>query len=512
MTTRSRIGARVMDDTGSMAMYLMFAIMGMALGALMVPMIITQAHTTRSDTSRVHALDAAQAGLSVMVGEVRAAALAGVGTSALLPCDATSGVVNGTGSATYTVTVTYYMADPVASPQATPMRCVEPHGPYDPVTDSFTPKYARIIAVGRDGPAVKGATVGRTLATTYGFRTSDTNIPGGRIRIFPASSSSPELCLDAGSTTPSAGELVKLQVCATPALAQQVFAYRSDLTLQLLSSITATYPDGLCLDTAPPPVAGRAISLGECSELGSPTYIQQWSFNDNGGYTASMPNSARNGVLSSQCIFVATQSPGTQVTLAPCKDGFTRSPTQAWIPSPAVGAGAAEAPQLINYYEFGRCLDVTNQDVNSNHLIDFPCKQNPSPGEVTWNQKFTTPGIAEGDASATGRIYTTRGGRDYCLTSPGTDGGYVTVQTCSGSNARQTWTVYGGSSTLAYSTKYTIVDNTARCLGLTEPVTGELWSAIDVDVCTGATQQKWNALTNLASSVVQDIDELPTAG
>ena len=65
-------GAGPRGETGSMAMYLMFAIMGMALGALIVPMIITQARTTRSDTSRVHALDAAQAGLNVMVGRIRA--------------------------------------------------------------------------------------------------------------------------------------------------------------------------------------------------------------------------------------------------------------------------------------------------------------------------------------------------------------------------------------------------------------------------------------------------------
>jgi hypothetical protein len=500
-----------------MAMYLMFAIMGMALAALMVPMITTQAHTTRSDTSRVHALDAAQTGVNVMLGELRAAQVGGVGTSALLPCGSTSGVVNGVGSASYAVSIDYYMADPVTLTGTPKMRCLDGYGTYDPVTDNFTPKFARIISVGNDGTVGNGNTVGRTLATTYVFRTTNTNIPGGRIRIYPALSTSPELCVDAGSAAPSAGTLVRLQPCASPPLPQQILAYRSDLTLQLLSSVTATYPLGLCLDTAPPPTAGQSVVLGACAALGAPPYTQQWSFNDSGGYTASVATSAATGVLSSQCLSAPSQTAGVQVTLAACSLGGTSSPTQAWIPAPAVGAGAAQAPQLINYYEFGRCVDVTGQDVLAGHLIDYPCKQNPFPGAVAWNQKFTTPSIAALATSGTGQIYTTPTsgsgtGTRYCLTSPGAAGGYVTVLPCSGTNARQVWTVYNGISPLPYSTKYTIVDNGSRCLGITTPVLSEQWSSIDVDACTGETGQKWNATTNLSTSVLQDIDELPTVG
>jgi hypothetical protein len=342
------------------------------------------------------------------------------------------------------------------------------------------------------------------------FRTTDTNIPGGRIRIYPALSTSPELCLDAGSATPSTGTLVILQPCASPPLPQQILAYRSDLTIQLLSSVTSTSPLGLCLDTAAPPTNGKPIFLGACVALGAPPYTQQWSFNDSGGYTASLPTSAANGVLSSQCMSTSSQNAGAPVALASCSLGGTSSPTQAWIPAPAVGAGAAEKPQIINYYEFGRCIDVTGQNVLAGHLINFPCKQNPFPGAVAWNQKFTTPGIAAGATSAVGQIYTVTGLLSYCLTSPGTSGGYVTVQVCADTNLRQKWTVYNGDSPLSYSTKYTIVDNGSRCLGITTAVSGEQWSAIDVDACTGETAQKWNATTNLSTSVLQDIDEVPT--
>ena len=74
------------------------------------------------------------------------------------------------------------------------------------------------------------------------------------------------------------------------------------------------------------------------------------------------------------------------------------------------------------------------------------------------------------------------------------------------------WTVYNGISPLPYSTKFTIVDSGSRCLGITAPVSGEQWSAIDVNACTGETEQKWNATTNLSTSVLQDIHEVPTTG
>jgi hypothetical protein len=510
------------DDSGSMAVYLMLAIMGMALGALIVPLVITSSQTTRSDTSRVHALDAAQAGLNVMLGQIRSSVDGGVGTSNKLPCNSTSGLVNGVGPASYTVSIAYYMADPVTSDVA-PMRCVPLTsgalygGPYDPVSDSFTPRYARITSVGKDGPPAQGSTQGRTLEATYVFRTTNTNIIGGRIRIYPASSTSPELCMDTGQTAPAAGAPVLLQACASalPPKDQQIFAYRPDLTLQLLSSITGTYPNGLCLDTAQPPAAGQAIFMGACQPLGTPPpYSQQWSFNDNGGYTAALQTSAANGGLSSVCLSAANQSAGVPLTLANCSAGGTSSPTQAWIPFPAVGPGAAQAPQLVNFSEFGRCLDVTNQNVNSDHLIDFPCKQNPYPGAVAWNQKFTLPNLATGAASATGPIYTTVSGTNYCLTSPGTNGGRVTVTVCSSTNARQRWTVNTGDSSLTYAVKFTIVDSSTPglCLGLTEPAGSEVWSSIDVETCKGLPEQKWNASANELNSVLQDIDEIATPG
>ena len=508
--TASRLRRRLPrpgDDRGSMPMLLMVMIVGMVLGALLVPMIITQDRTTRFDTTRVQALGAAQAGLDSAVGQIRAAVDdEGIGNSAALPCGPISGAVNGVGAAAYTVSIEYFTADPTTNPATPTMTCSAGHGTYDGSTGVLTPSYARLTSTGTDGPAVNGATTGRTLVSTYVFKTSNTNISGGVIRIFPSDSSTTEFCMDAGSATPAVSTIVTLDVCSNtmPPIAQQVFAYRTDLTLQLLSSITATVPNGLCLDTAKPATAGNTIVLNACTALGSPTYSQQWSFNDNGAFQAALSTTRTSGTLASVCMNVASQVVTQQVNLATCAGG-TSNPAQAFIPAPSVGAGAAAAPQLVNYQQFGRCLDVTNQQVSSDHLIAYPCKQNPNAGAVAWNQKFAS-NVSPGTV---GQLYTTTGGTNYCLTSPNTIGGWVVVKPCTTTGAdapKQKWIAYDGDHSLSYSKEYTVTDSssTPLCLGLTPGSTPTTWYTIDVESCDGSTEQKWNADPNLSVSTMRN--------
>lgn len=498
---------RLGDDRGSMPMLLMVMIVGMVLGALLVPMIITQDRTTRFDTTRVQALGAAQAGLDLALGQIRAAVdSGGIGDSSQLPCGPFSGTVNSIGPAAYTVSIDYYTADPIANPATPRMICTAGHGTYDSSSGVLTPSYARLTATGTDGAATNGTTAGRTLLSTYVFKTSNTNVSGGTIRIFPGAGSTDSFCMDTGSPTPSAGTVVTLASCSntTPPASQQVFAYRTDLTLQLLSSVTTAVPNGLCLDTAQPATAGNTVLLNACSTLGSPTYSQQWSFNDNGAFQASLSTTKTTGSLASVCMNVASQVVTQQVTLATCTGGTT-SPVQAWIPMPSVGAGAATAPQLVNYQQFGRCLDVTNQNVNSDHLIAYPCKQNPYAPAVAWNQKFSS-NVAAGVA---GQLYTNTSSTNYCLTSPNTEGGWVLVKPCTTTGAdapAQKWIAYGGASSLPYSTKYTITDSSSppRCLGLTPGPTPTDWYYVDVETCTGSTEHKWNADPNLSTPMLQN--------
>ncbi len=494
-----RRAGRIDPDRGSIPLFLIIAMVGLALTALLVPMIVSQDHTTRFVTTRVQALDAAQGGLDVALGQIRAATdVTGAGDTTALPCGPLTGIVDSPGALTYSVTMQYYTVDPVANSNPPVMLCIPNYGTYQAGpgtgTGTYTPTWVRITSVGTDGAAVKGATSGRTLVTTYRFKTNNTNIPGGVVRIFPATSTSSALCMDAGAGAAGAGTAVTLQACSStsPPSAQQVFVYRTDLTLQLLSSVSATYVNGLCL-SVPGPIAGAAVTFTACQPLGSAPYTQQWSFDDYGAFRASLSTSKTNGTLSSLCMNVGSQTISAAVTLAACAQD-TLSPAQAWIPAPSVGAGAAAPPQWINYYEFGRCLDVTGQDVNATHLIDYPCKQNPYAPAVTWNQKFTTPTIASGGSKATGQIYTTLpSGANYCLTSPGTDAGYVTMKLCGAAGTIQSWTIYNDDNSLPYATKFTIVDSTGRCLSLGPPVGSEQWSAIDVEKCVGSGAQKWNA-------------------
>lgn len=519
-----------------MSLLLMVILVGVSLSALIVPMVISQNRTTRFDTTRVQSLDAAQAGVDVALGLIRGAVTVdstgiSYGDSSKLPCGPLSGIVNATGStsgpgaAAYTTTIEYFTSDPVVVTKAA-MNCVAGYGVYDPGTASYTPGFARITSTGTVGAAVNGSSAGRTLVTTYAFKKTSPTIPGGTIQL---NSSTVVLCMDAGSATPSAGTAVVLQACSnlTAPTAQQVFAYRSDLTLQLLSSVgaaTANDP-GLCLaPSASPPAANNGIVLSQCSALGSAPYNQQWSYNvynGTGKFEASLPNSPRDGGLAGLCMSAPAQSATVPLTLATC------ATASAWLPATSVGPGAAAPPttpggpvtsvQWVNFSEFSRCLNVPNGDINASHLVDSACRQNPYSNTTTPVQKFTAPAIAAGRTNATGQIYTTVTGSTtmYCLTSPGTNRGYVTlgpqgnggVQPCGAAGATQTWTIYDGDRSLSYAAKYTIVDNTGHCLGLTAPATGEPWSAVDVETCTGAANQKWNASAIVLNPSLQNTRE-----
>lgn len=501
------------DERGSMAILMMVMLVGLMLSSLLVPMIITQDRTTRFDTTRVQALDAAQAGIDVTLGLIRASTTGGIGDSAKLPCGPQSGVVNSTGAAAYSTVVEYFTFDPGSEPypSAKAMRCITGYGTFDTTTSITTPVYARFTSNGTVGAPVNGSTAGRTLTSTYAFRYSNVGLTGGQVAVYPNGSAS--LCMDVGSPTAPAGTAVQLQACSatTPAAPQQVFTYRPDLTLQLLSSITAAVPQGLCLKAAhTPAVSGDSIVLSPCGPLGSPApYTQQWSFNDSGKYQAAQSDSSTTGNLPDLCMTASAQTTGQPVILSACGSAVS------WVPSPSIGPGAAgssqrgaNAAQWVNYKEFGRCIDVTNQDPNIPYLIDYPCKQNPYPAAVRWNQLFSAPAIPTAQSSVTGQIVTnnTANGQQYCLTSPGTSGGYVTIKTCSGS-AAQTWTIYDGDNSLNYSTKYTVVSG-SLCLGLSPTGTdGGPWSVIDVETCNGSTQQKWNADPTVLTSTSTNIYE-----
>lgn len=503
------------DDRGSMPMLLIVMIVGMLLGALLVPMIITQDRATRFSTTRVHALDAAQAGIDNVVGRIRGSVdSAGIGTPTGLPCGPITGNVDSTGNAAYAVTIAYYTVDPVANPTTPKMLCSSGFGTYESSSGTFTPSYALITSTGTDGAAINGSTAGRTLVSTYVFKTSNTSIPGGLFRIYPSSTATVPYCMDAGSSTPTAGTAVSLQSCSTttPPAAQQTFAYNTDLTIELLSSVSTAYPNGLCLDGAAS--VGASVVLNPCTAF----YTQLWSSDDSAHLRGSLSNKSDT---SGYCIDVAVQSAGRPLTVQTCAGGVTDE-HQTWVPSPNAGSGGAgaAASQLVNYQQFGRCMDVTNQNAGTgttalpgggSFIILYSCKQDPNQSLVGSNQRWTAnPALTS--APTTGQWRTSLD-TSYCLTAPTSLGGYVTTQTCSSALAtRQQWTNYQNldsrGNTLPYATKYTI-QNGSVCLSISpnsDVYNGQYYKAITA-TCDGSITEKWNANPNIGVASLQNTNE-----
>jgi len=529
-SSQARWRGQPQDERGSIAILLMVVLVGLSLSALLVPMVITQAQTTRFDKTRVQTLNAAQSGLDVALGLIRASAADGVGERSQLPCGRVSGTVNGPGTASYSVDIEYFVLDPSIIPAKNQMSgmtpgamiCNEKYGNLD--HSGATPGFAVFRSTGTDGAATDGSTAGRTLTATYVFRSSNANTLGGLVKIAPKEidpKGEESLCMDAGSPTPPADALVVLHTCgaSTPPAAQQIFAYRSDLTLQLVSSITPAYPNGLCVSST----GKRYVLLLECGPWNQPVTprTQQWSYNDRRQFEAAQASSAKPGESAFLCM--NSQVASQPITLEPCDP---KGSAGVWLPSPSVGSGAAGVFQVgsgsnqwVNYHQFGRCLAVDGQEPKKAnmpagtsdvvraseytalssgspaYLIDQPCQQHPIPAIPTERMLFQAPAIPAGEANVTGQISTNN--QADCLTSRGTIGDGVTLEPCKSGGTAQNWTIHGGDKSLDYSTKYTVVNGTL-CLALSAPSKEpEARPTVLMQTCNGTTEQKWNAAPDL---------------
>jgi hypothetical protein len=200
--------------------------------------------------------------------------------------------------------------------------------------------------------------------------------------------------------------------------------------------------------------------------------------------------------------------------------------TSTWTMAPQVGAGASQpasgqlfgvTDQLVNFQEFGRCLDVTNQSVTSTFLIDYMCKQFPDTTDYpVWNQRWCFDQLSSNsDNLPVGILYTPDGqtscsnpSSPYCLQSPlqtatQNISAYVTVTSCNISLTQQStnllWTEWGSTGGSLH--EYNLTDNDGYCLeGNTSnqqpPNSGDpsvVFTTIQVNTCNGSYEQKWNA-------------------
>ncbi|WP_250029562.1 RICIN domain-containing protein [Paractinoplanes maris] len=496
---------RLREEGGSMPMAMLVVTVVLSLSALMVPLVLRQIKSTQNLAQRNTALNAAQAGMDVMMARVRAAADQDTQSGYLEnlpPCTLTgdAGVGSINDRLTYTVTLTYRDQDGLDIP------C--------PVSD--VPTTAIVTSVGVGGPTE------RTLTATYVFSTSNTNIPGGQIRI--ASSSLGNQCMDSGSSkAPKADSPVQMAPC--DGSSRQQFGYTADLYLKLINSESSDASSGMCLWASDARKAGTALVFRACPAVRTTTF--QWALDGTSQFHSTTTASKSD---SGSCVNVAAPGSTTNrsVVLGTCSSKDT---TTIWRSATGVGAGMAgdSTNQLVNYAQFSRCLDVTNKSMGSLYMIAWFCKQDPG-GVVDFNQQWVHPTPVIPNITATGPIIVNNStptsnskngaaGSNYCLKSPGivTSTSWVTVVSCPtvAVQAQQnlTWTVY--HDTGDYGTSYRIKDYKGYCLAPTNQASGvandfhsDGTSKVKVSVCNTSELQKWNAPANISQPTpLTDLDE-----
>jgi hypothetical protein len=493
-----------------MPLAMLVTIVAMTLTASLVPVLLHQFAGTRTVDARTVSLDAAQTGLDVALGQLRAASavvptpegdsVVGI-LEELPPCTMTGSQDSGglqdteaqAGILRYRVTIAYYgLPDNAVDTTPALLSCPPPD----------VPKTAVLTATGTGSKAAAltaGSPDTRTIEATYTFKTTNANINGGAIKQIANPPATNELCMDA-RVPPG----VTMQNCVPGIPSYQRFAYTPELNIQLIGSETGTAPDGLCLDAPLPHKTGDPVVLLPC--LGR-NARQQWSLDDNSRF----------------------QGTNDGVSL----DGLCLSLEKAWVPGPlligrcagtpnmnifrpqaGVGAGmaSAETRQLVNYEQFSRCLDVTNHNADWSYMIVWFCKQAPD-GTVSWNQQWDLPPVSLSTQGArAGRIRTFGAGNPgQCLRTPDAITGYVTMDPCTASNPltdqndpideHMKWVVYGDTGDTTSS--YRIMDMYGRCLtptalqGPGKDTHTDGTAKVKVAPCDGSELQKWNAPPDL---------------
>jgi hypothetical protein len=480
------------DDRGNLPMAMLVITIGLVSSAMLTPVVVRQFTSTRNLVDRNIDLAAAQAGLDVMMARVRAASDSTQnGLLEDLPSctlDGNAGLGGTAPTLTYHVTIGYLDQD------GNTLSC----------PTSVVPTTATVTSTGTSGTGAS-----RTLIATYLFTTSNTNIPGGAIRIDTSSAGA--LCFDAGSAkSPAAGTQITMQTCNGGS--RQQFGYTSDLYLKLVNSESTTATFGMCLYAGTPVTTGTQthksgdyLNFRACPS--SRSGLWQWSLDGSSQFHST--NTAQ--AIESLCINV--QTPGTigsLVVLGSCGTSLTNDIFRS---ETGVGAGMAgdSTNQLVDYAQFSRCLDVTGQSTSASYMIAWFCKQSPT-GGVDWNQQWVHPTPAAPAVAATGNIIVTKSSVKYCLKSPLSTASniYATVVACpAGSTTAATavtdsgliWTVY--HDTGDYGTSYRIMDTAGYCLTPTDlnatpkDVHTDGTSKVKVAVCSNNDLQKWNAPPNI---------------
>lgn len=548
LTLLHRRGLRAAAGDGGAALLIALFTMLLAgvLSLAVLATVIGQVAPTQFGQKNVRTVHAAEAGIDVALGELRNASTTDpadpatvIGDRSQLPCDSggvgvlAGDVAGSPGELEYRTEVRYFSQDPAGQDEAwrdaNMLACATLGGPV------LTPNFALITSegLGADLPR-SGADAGeRQIETIYKFSLTNENVSGGLIARFnDGNSASLNLCFDAGSETPNVGDPLLVKVCA-PGNPAQLWSWGGDSTIALsVTQNTTSGSPGLCVAGlgASSTVTSVPLTLQVCD---TGAYTQKWGFTDNAAFAARLRNTNPSSNTPQYCIYLPNDNTAGSTVRAGtgnpgCSSGSGNyNRIRTWRPDARVGAGKAgyitgnvsgQQFQWVNFFEFGRCFDVTNWDPNYTFMIAFPCKQDVS-GYVGWNQTLEWNDVS-------GHLFTYSGNTGWtfpfsrdapqnrpqrCLTAPVTNGGRVLLQPCSVSEPRHSWEVYRERAT--YADSYTIEDSNGRCLsiGLPGTTTGDLaqWSTIVTETCNGSARQKWNAPPDAAPTALRDTQELP---
>ncbi|BBH70958.1 hypothetical protein ACTI_76430 [Actinoplanes sp. OR16] len=489
------------DDHGSLPVALLISMLALSISGLLSSALLSQVKDVRRAGDRGLAISSAEAGLQVALGQIRAAVDGdGKGVPSLLPCGSLAGSVSPAPGNGYKVEITYL--------SATGGRLVCPP-PYAPATARLR---AQDVTDGTGGGTARTSTVAaRVLEATYTFRVPNAQIPMGLIHNYPGG----ELCMDALTDQPAAGDEVWMMPCDAQRPHRQMFAYVSSMALAHPKPPQSAGTD-MCLDATRPATANQVVvtfqpcvvPLDDTTTQSPPR--QLWTLH--AGH-ASFAGTDDAKTLNGWCVNL--QNPGakqSRLVYAKCTSS-QYNVTSTMQPEPSVGAGAAgeSTEQLVNYQQFGRCLDVTEGNVLYGYLIAWPCTANPVPANISWNQRFILPAVTDKTTGGTGRVTATRSAVLHCLRSPrsAAAGQYVTVVPCATALAAEvTWIRYVAHKDSTKS--YTLVDTAGLCLAPSETELytrlGDKIGRITVAPCDGGLLQKWNAVV-APSTGLTDIQE-----
>jgi Tfp pilus assembly protein PilX len=492
---------------------MIFMIIMAGLSVVVLSTVLSQTVPSVAAQRNTKTVYAAQAGMQASFAMLRSAAATPdsdgnvYGSLSKLKCSVTGQVDAQANGLNYSATIKYYASNPSTNP-------VPPEIPCSALGVSSQPRYALITSSGTvaagagSGTAVTGD---RAISAVYAFKITNVNIPGGRI--FDQNNA---VCLEAvplSSGSIGVGSFIRFVAaasCTSSATndAKQLWVYATDYEIKLASTIGTATP--LCI-TGPVNYGDSTqdATLQKC-RTDSTRWNQLWSWT--GDYTWQGQNPSISSGTSGYYI-------GGPIAAGNRLKVRTDHNNGTFNPASAVGAGAASVNtiQIVNYLQFGRCLDVTSEDINSSFMIAYPCKQDPSgtgtpagTGKLAWNHKWYYNEPTAPATSLTQSIYVYDGsGTKKCLTTSTASSGplYPTFSSCSGSNSLQKWTRIVIPTD--YLNSYWFKDSLGRCLSVGN--SNDLyngWSKIVVTACDGSLAQKWNAPAEVTKATVGGYKEV----